>query len=217
MYYKDRYDAGRKLAEKLILYKDENPIVLALPRGGVIVGFEIAKKLKAPLDVFVARKIGVPFYPELGMGAIAPNGVKVIDNDLIQSLKIPESEVEKMIELETIELNRRIKLYRGSRQPLDLSNKTVILVDDGLATGVTARASILAIKKSNPKRLILAVPVSPPDTADEFRKKVDVFLCLQEPQDFYAVGAYYLDFNQVSDNEVISLLKKAERTINNDN
>jgi len=132
MYYKDRYDAGRKLAEMLLPYKDENPIVLALPRGGVVVGFEIAKTLKAPLEVFVARKIGVPFYPELGMGAIAPNGVQVIDKKLIQSLNIPESEVQKRIELETIELNRRIELYRGNQSPLDLSNRTVILVMTGL-------------------------------------------------------------------------------------
>lgn len=213
MLYKDRYDAGQKLAESLYQFKNENPIILALPRGGVIIGYEIAKTLNAPLDVFIARKIGAPFYPELGIGAIAPNNVQIINKELINSLNIPASEIEKVIERETIELNRRIKLYRGNLPPLNLENKTVIIVDDGLATGITAKASVLSVKKSNPKKIILAVPVSPPDTANEFRKEVDVFICLHEPPEFYAVGAYYLDFNQVSDNEVLDLLNKTKRSI----
>lgn len=213
MYYIDRYDAGRKLADALLQYKDEKPLILALPRGGVVLGYEVSKTLKAPLDVFIARKIGVPFYPELGIGAIAPNGIKILNKQLIKSLNIPENEVEKVIELETKELNRRLELYRGDSPPLNLSGRTVILVDDGLATGVTAKASVLSIKKSNAKKIILAVPVSPPDTANEFRNEVDVFLCLHEPKEFYAVGAYYLNFNQISDNEVIDLLNKAKRNV----
>lgn len=216
MLYKDRYDAGRKLAESLYHFKPEKPLILALPRGGVVIGYEISKTLKAPLVVFVARKIGVPFYPELGIGAIAPNGIQILDNELIHSLNIPEKEIQKIIELETVELQRRLDTYREGMPPLELKGKTVILVDDGLATGVSAKASILSIKKLNPKKIILAVPVSPPNTALELQKEVDVFLCLHEPKDFYAVSAYYENFNQVSDNEVINLLNKAKRNINFD-
>lgn len=211
MFYKDRYDAGRKLANELLKYKDENPIILALPRGGVVLGYEIAKILEAPLDVFVARKIGAPYYPELGIGAIAPNGVEILDKKLINSLQISPITIKEIIERETIEMNRRIELYRGNAKPHDLTNKTIILVDDGLATGVTASASIFSIKRMNPKKIILAVPVSPPSTAEEFRKKVDVFICLYEPHDFYAISSYYSDFRQITDNEVIALLDKSRK------
>lgn len=209
MYFKDRYDAGQKLAQRLLKYKNQNPIVLALPRGGVVVGYEISKALNAPLDVFIARKIGAPHYPELGIGAIAPNGVQILDDRLIQTFNIPEHEIKKVIESEKKEFQRRIKLYRQDLTFPDLSGKTVILVDDGLATGVTAKASILSINKLNPQKLVLAVPVSPPRTADIFRKLVDEFVCLQEPSEFYAVGAYYDDFSQISDEEVLNLLSKA--------
>lgn len=216
IYYKDRYDAGRKLAENLLQYKDENPIIIALPRGGVVVGFEIAKILQAPLDVLVARKIGAPFYPELGIGAIAPNNVRVLDNDLINSLNVSKQVLGKIIEEETEEMNRRIELYRGKIPLPDLCGKTVILVDDGLATGVTARAAVLWIKKMTPKKIILAVPVSPPDTAEYFRNQVDELICLHEPPEFYAVSAYYLNFEQTTDNEVISLLEKAKKFTHSD-
>lgn len=216
LYYKDRYDAGRKLAENLLQYKDENPIVIALPRGGVVVGFEIAKMLNAPLDVLVARKLGAPFYPELGIGAIAPNSVKVLDKDIIKSLNVSDRDLETLIERETEEMYRRIELYRGKLQLPDLGGKTVILVDDGLATGVTARAAIKWIKNMSPKKIILAVPVSPPDTAEYFRNEVDELLCLHEPPEFYAVGAYYMNFDQTTDNEVISLLEKAKKFIRPD-
>lgn len=213
MFFKDRYDAGRKLAAELIKYKDENPVIVALPRGGVIIGFEIAKLLKAPLDVIVARKIGAPFYPELGIGAIAPNGIKILDKNLIKSLNVSERALEKIIEQETIEMKRRSELYREDATLSDLAGKIVIVVDDGLATGVTARASIMSIKEMLPKKIVLAVPVSPPDTAKEFRKEVDQFICLHEPQEFYAVGAFYEDFRQISDEEVILLLKKAKEFV----
>lgn len=213
MYYKDRYDAGRKLAQELLPYKNENPVILAMPRGGVIIGYEVSKLLKAPLDVFVARKIGAPFYPELGIGAIAPNGVKMLNYELIHSLNIPEYEIETVIERESIELQRRIEFYRAGLPEMDLEGKTAILVDDGLATGITAKASVFAVKKTNPKKIILAVPVSPPDTANELRNEVDIFICLHEPPEFYAVGAYYLNFEQIEDKEVINLLEKAKRNV----
>lgn len=216
MFFKDRYDAGRKLANELIKFKNKNAVIVALPRGGVIIGFEVSKLLKAPLDVIVARKIGAPFYPELGIGAIAPHGIKILDETLIKSLNVSEKALEKIIEQETIEMKRRSELYRRNATLADLAGKTVIIVDDGLATGVTARASIMSIKEMFPEKIILAVPVSPPDTAEEFRKEVDEVICLNEPHEFYAVGAFYEDFRQISDDEVIHLLKKAKEFVNPD-
>jgi len=211
MIYKDRQDAGRQLAEKLMKFKDEKPVIIALPRGGVVTGYEVAKMLNAPLDVMITRKLGAPFQPELGVGAIAPNDVSILNLDAIRFLGISKDEMEEIIRRETKEMHRRIKLYRGDLPPLDLNGKTVIIVDDGLATGVTAGAAVLAIKQMTPEKIILAVPVSPPDTAEKFREEVDEFICLQEPHDFYAVGQYYYDFDQVTDDEVISLLSLARK------
>lgn len=207
MLYKDREDAGRKLAQELDVYKDENPIIIALPRGGVTIGYEVAKMLNARLDVMVVRKIGAPSQPEFGIGAIAPNEILILNTEAISYLRTSKIEIEQIIEQETAEMQRRINLYRGDKPPLDLSEKTVILVDDGLATGVSAKAAILSIKQMNPKKIILAVPVSSPDTADKFRKEVDELVCLHEPVGFYAVGAYYDNFDQVTDEEVINLLE----------
>lgn len=211
MIYKDRQDAGRQLAEKLLKFKDENPIVIALPRGGVVTGYEVAKILNAPLDVMVTRKLGAPFQPELGIGAIAPNDVKILNLDAIKFLGISKDEMEEIIQHETKEMHRRIRLYRGDLPLLDLSGKTVIIVDDGLATGVTAGAAVLAIRHMAPEKIILAIPVSPPDTAEKFREEVDEFICLQEPLDFFAVGQYYYDFDQVTDDKVIALLNLARQ------
>lgn len=205
MIYKDRCDAGRQLAEKLIRYKDEYPVILALPRGGVVLGYEIAKMLNAPLDVIVARKLGAPFQPELGIGAIAPNGIRILNTGLIRTLGITESQIKQLIEEETAEMNRRTELYRGGLPPLDLFEKTVIVVDDGIATGITDKAAVLSLPQLEPRKIILAVPVCPPDSADKFRE-VDEFICLEQPADFYAVGVYYENFEQVSDKEVIRLL-----------
>lgn len=207
MRYKNRQDAGIQLAESLTKFIDEQPIIIALPRGGVVLGYEIAKKLNAPLDIIVARKIGAPLQPELGIGAIAPNNIKILNTDLINQLGIRQDEIEKVIRNETIEMERRIALYRKGLPSLDLQGKTVIVVDDGLATGVSTRAAILSIKTMNPNKIILAVPVGPPDTVARFRKEVDELVCLKEPQDFYAVGAHYDDFEQISDEEVIDLLR----------
>lgn len=216
MIYKDRFDAGQKLAEKLLKYKNENPIIIALPRGGVVIGYEIAKKLSAPLDVIVTRKIGAPFQPELGIGAIGPKGIRLLNSGLIQTLGVSEIQVEQIIEEETMEMNRRIELYRGNLPPLDLTGRTVILVDDGIATGVSDKAAIMSVKYFYAKKIILAVPVCPPNTAEKFHKYVDEFICLAQPPDFYAVGAYYENFEQVSDEEVINLLKEAKEFINPD-
>lgn len=210
MLYKDRYDAGQQLAEKLKKYTDDKPIILALPRGGVILGYAVAKALKAPLDVIVPRKIGAPYHPEFGVGAIAPNGVRIINSDTINLLKISDSEIEEITELETLEMNRRIKLYRKDLPPLDVNGKTVIVVDDGIATGVSTRAAIMSIKKMSPQKIVLAVPVCPPETTAKFQKEVDEFICLNEFPDFFAVSAYYNNFEQTSDAEVINLLQKAK-------
>lgn len=214
MLYKDRYDAGQQLAKELLQYKDEKPVIIAIPRGGVVLGYEIAKALNAPLDIIVARKIGAPFQPELGIGAIAPKGVRILNSGLIKTLGISELQIEQIIEDETIEMNRRIDLYRGKLAPLELSEKTVIIVDDGIATGISDKASIISIKHFYPKKIILAVPVCPPNTVEKFRKEVDGFICLAQPPDFYAVGAYYENFEQVSDEEVINLLHESRKNIN---
>jgi len=209
MLYKDRQDAGRQLAEILRKYKNEEPVIIALPRGGVVLGYEVAKELKAPLDVITPRKIGAPFHPEFGVGAIAPFGIQVLDIETINRLRISEDEIQEIIELETNEMNRRTNLYRKDLPPLDLKEKTVIVVDDGIATGVSTKAAIRSIKKMQPKKIILAVPVCPQDAAEKFKHEVDEFICLYAPFDFYAVGAFYDDFRQISDSEVIELLENA--------
>jgi len=211
MLFKDRQDAGRQLAEKLMKFKDETPIIIALPRGGVVTGYEVSKMLNAPLDVLISRKIGAPFQPELGIGAIAPNNVRTLNLEAIKFLGISKDQIEEIIKRETIEMQRRLKLYRKNSPDLNLNEKTVILVDDGLATGVTAEAAIMSIRQMTPEKIIFAVPVSPPDTADKFREEVDEFICLHEPDDFYAVSAYYDDFSQVTDEEVILLLNLAKK------
>ncbi len=173
--------------------------------------FEVAKLLDAPMDVIITRKLAAPFQPELGIGAIAPEDVIILNIEAIKFLGVSREEMEEIIKRETMEMYRRIKLYRGDSPPLNLEGKTVILVDDGLATGVTAGAAVMAIRKMTPEKIILAVPVSPPDTAAKFREEVDEFVCLAEPLDFYAVGAYYNDFEQVTDEEVISLLNLSKK------
>lgn len=210
MIYEDRHDAGIKLAEKLTKYKNDQPVIMALPRGGVIIGYEVAKMLNAPLDIIVARKLGTPFQPELGIGAIAPNDIRILNNELIKLLNIPESEIENIIQTETTEMNRRIDFYRKDLPQVDLKDKVVIIVDDGLATGVSTNAAVLAIRQMKPKKIILAVPVAPPNTASRFKKEIDEFLCLNQPPDFYAVGYYYNDFSQTTDEEVVDLLQKAK-------
>jgi putative phosphoribosyl transferase len=212
--FRDRHDAGRQLVEHLMRYKDENPVVLALPRGGVAVGYEIARALGAPLDVIVARKIGAPFQPEFGIGAIAPGGVRVIDERSVRALGISPDELEEITARESEEMTRRIQEYRGldaSGSMPDVRDRTVILVDDGLATGVTARAAIMAIKQERPRRLVLAMPVCAPQTAEALRAEVNEVVCLALPEDFRAVGLWYENFEQLTDEQVIELLRRARR------
>jgi predicted phosphoribosyltransferase len=208
--FRDRTEAGRLLAERLRDYAGrDDVIVLALPRGGVPVGYEVAKALGAPLDVFVVRKIGVPGHEELAMGAVATGGLLVLDERLVQMLGLSEDEVQRVIQQELRELERRDREYRGDREPPQLGGKTVILVDDGLATGATMRAAALAVRRENPARLVVAVPVAAEETCDAFRDVVDEIVCGITPKPFRAVGLWYEDFSQTTDEEVRELLAEA--------
>jgi predicted phosphoribosyltransferase len=182
-------------------------IVLGLPRGGVVVAHEIAEQLGLPLDVFLVRKLGVPGYEELAMGAIASGGVRVMNDDVMRQVRIPQSAVEAVARREEAELQRRETAYRGSRPPLDVAGKTAILVDDGLATGATMRAAVKALRGQHPGRIVVAVPTASKEACDEFRADVDEILCGMTPEPFHAVGAWYEDFSQTTDEEVRLLLK----------
>ena len=209
MMFNDRREAGQRLGEVLLAYRDEQPLVLGLPRGGVVVAYEVARMLKAPLDVIVARKIGAPGQPELGIGAIAPGDTLVVDPYIVRVLGLSEEDIRQLAEREQRELERRIRLYRGDKPMPDVTGRTVIVVDDGLATGVTARAAMRSLRKQHPRKIILAVPVCAPDTAEALKKEADEVICLFAPPDFRAVGLWYRDFSQTSDEEVIELLQKA--------
>jgi putative phosphoribosyl transferase len=209
MRFRDRIDAGRQLAERLSYYRDENPIILALPRGGVVVGFEVAQMLRAPLDVIIARKIGAPDQPELGIGALAPGGVRILDERIIQLLGISEEQIARVEARERGEIDRRLRLYRGDRPMPQIQGQTAILVDDGIATGVTARAAIQSIRRQEPRRIVLAVPVAPPETIHLLRKEVNDAVCLMTPPDLRAISLWYDNFEQTSDDEVIRLLQRS--------
>ena len=210
MLFRDRFDAGRRLAARLPGYANRSDvIVLALPRGGVPVGYEVAKALGVPLDVFVVRKVGVPGHEELGMGAIASGGVLVLDEQMITALGITRSDLELAVAKELRELARREAAYREGRDPPDLTGKTVILVDDGLATGSTMRAAALAVRRHDPEKVVVAVPVAAEETCDNFRDDVDEIVCGLTPKPFQAVGLWYEDFSQTSDEEVRELLARA--------
>ncbi len=212
--FHDRIQAGQALAKRLARYADQpGIIVLGLPRGGVVVAYEVAAALHAPLDVFLVRKLGVPWQEELAMGAIASGGIRVLNEDVVRGLGIPERVVDEVANREQRELERRAELFRGSRAPLDLHGRTVILVDDGLATGATMRAAVEAIHTQRPARLVVAVPVAPPETCDSFRSEVDEIICLATPEPFLGVGYWYQDFNQTTDEEVRNLLNRAARTV----
>jgi predicted phosphoribosyltransferase len=212
MLFRDRLQAGRYLATKLSNYANRpDTLVLALPRGGVPVAFEIAKALNAPLDVFIVRKLGVPGQEELAMGATATGKVRVLNEHVIRSLSLTDEAIEAVAAVEERELERREQLYRGDRPPADLKDKTVILVDDGLATGSTMRAAVLALKRRNPARIVVAVPVAAASTCDEFKSEVDDLICAVTPEPFLSVGQWYDDFSQTSDQEVQDLLRRATR------
>jgi len=208
--FADRRDAGRQLAGRLqYLASRPDLVVLALPRGGVPVGYEVAEALGAPLDVFVVRKLGVPGQEELAMGAIATGGVRVVNQDVVAALGLSKATLDRVAEAEHAELVRREVAYRGARPPLDVRGATVILVDDGLATGSTMRAAVAAIRQQQPARVVVAVPVAAPSTRDELAGEVDEIVCLATPEPFLAVGRFYDDFAQTSDGEVHDLLARA--------
>jgi len=210
MLFQDRFEAGRLLASKLThLANRPDVVVLALPRGGVPVGYEVAKALNAPLDVFVVRKLGVPGQEELAMGAIASGGVRVVNERLVQALGIPDEVVDAIAAEEERELQRREREYREGRSPVDVTGRSVILVDDGLATGSSMRVAAQALKAKNPTRIIVAVPVASPQTCEQFQSEVDQVICAVTPEPFWAVGQWYRDFSQTSDQEVRDLLRRA--------
>jgi erythromycin esterase-like protein/predicted phosphoribosyltransferase len=207
--FRDRREAGQLLASKLAAYANRpDVIVLALPRGGVPVGHEVAQALNVPLDVFVVRKIGVPGHEELAMGAVASSGVRILNEQLIKQLRIPKHVVDKVTSQEMQELKRREALYRGGRPPPDLRGRTVILVDDGLATGASMQAAVQALRQLQPARIVVAVPTAAPDTCEALRSQVDEVICAITPEPFHAVGLWYQDFSQTSDSEVRDLLAR---------
>jgi putative phosphoribosyl transferase len=206
--FEDRVDAGRQLAERLAPYAEERPVVFALPRGGVPVGAEVSRSLGAPLEVIVSRKLGAPGQPEFGIGAVAPGGVRVLNERAVRALGIEEDYLEMISARELAEAERRLRLFRGDRPYPDLERRTAILVDDGLATGVTARAALLALRRMNPRRLVLAVPVCALQTAELLRPEADDLICLLAPDNLEAVGLWYRNFEQTSDEEVVRLLEE---------
>jgi putative phosphoribosyl transferase len=209
-YFRDRHAAGAELAVQLAGYrKAANLLVLALPRGGVPVAYEVAIALGAELDVLVVRKLGVPRQPELALGAIASGGATVFNDDVVGAIGVTRSHLDAMVRTERIELQRRERAYRGDRGPLNVRGRTVIVVDDGLATGASMRAAVAALRSLQPAKIVVAVPVAPIETAEEFMDVADDFVCIETPRDFHSVGWWYRDFDQTQDDEVRYLLDAA--------
>jgi putative phosphoribosyl transferase len=213
MIFIDRADAGRRLAEKLSGYRNRpGVVVLGIPRGGVPVALEVAKRLSAPLDIFLLRKLGVPGHEELAFGAIASGGVRLLDHGIIGALGISGEDTEQVTSAELAELKRREKAYRGEQPALNVRGKTVIVVDDGIATGSSIRAGIQALRQLLPARIVVAAPVAPMGTYNQLQSEADEVVCVLVPQSFYAIGRFYEDFSQVSDEEVLALLDQANQT-----
>jgi putative phosphoribosyl transferase len=212
MIFANRTEAGQKLAQRLKKYANRSDvIVLGAPRGGVPVAFEVATHLGAPLDVFMLRKLGVPGHEEFAFGAIASGGVRIVDRDTVEGLGITGLDIERITRAEEQELERREQAYRGGRPRLDVSGRTVILVDDGIATGSSVRAAIRALRQMKPARIVIAVPVAPSSTCSRLKSEVDELVCVEMPEPFYGVGQFYDDFSQVSDEEVKERLDNASR------
>ena len=214
--FKNRSDAGKRLAAKLQVYAHRpDVVVLGLPRGGIPVAFEVARKLRLPLDVFVVRKLGVPGHEELAMGAIASGGIRVLNEDVVRSLNISREIIESVAKKQSEELKRREQLYRGNRPGLDVRDLTVILVDDGLATGATMRAAVQALRRQKPVSIIVAVPAAAPEACEELGEEADDIVCAITPDPFFSVGSWYEDFSQTTDEEVSQLLDLAHKSETN--
>ncbi|RPI94486.1 MAG: phosphoribosyltransferase [Chloroflexi bacterium] len=212
--FKDRRDAGRVLAQKLSAYADRSDvIVLALPRGGVPVAYEVALALNAPLDIFIVRKLGLPGREELAIGAIASGEVRVLNEDIIHALNLPEEMINHVAQQELQELGRREQNYRGDRPTPDVHDKTIILVDDGLATGASMRAAVTGLRAGSPARIVIAVPTAAPETCDAFKFEVDEMICAMTPEPFDGVGRWYEDFSQITDEQVHTFLEEATRQL----
>jgi putative phosphoribosyl transferase len=212
--FKDRRDAGRILAQKLSAYTGRlDVIVFALPRGGVPVAYEVALALNAPLDVFIVRKLGLPGQEELAIGAIASGGIRVLNDDIIRALAVPEEVINVVAQREFQELQRREQMYRGDRPASDIRDRTIILVDDGLATGASMRAAVAGLRTRHPARIVIAVPTAAPETCDAFKFEVDEIVCAMTPEPFEGVGRWYADFRQTTDEEVRTFLEEATRQL----
>ncbi len=209
--FSNRTEAGKKLAAAL-KGTEKDAVVLAIPRGGVVVGFEIAHELNIPLDIVITKKIGAPDNPELAIGAVAEDGTHLLDNSLVEMLGVPQSYIEAEVQRQKDEIRRRLKVYRGDASPPEIVGHQVIVVDDGVATGATLKAALRSLRKKGVKSLTVAVPVGPPDTIRALHKEADSVVCLSTPEPFYAIGEFYQDFNQTSDEEVIELLNKCRQT-----
>jgi putative phosphoribosyl transferase len=207
--FEDRADAGRQLAARLTHLRGKNTLVLGLPRGGLAVAYEVAHALKAPLDVLNVRRLGVPWQEELAMGAIAAGGVRVLNNDVIMAARITRSMLDEATALQRLELDRRERLYRGGRPAPELRGRTVILIDDGIATGATVRAAISVVRAQHPARLVLAVPIAQDSVAAELSAEVDEFVCVMRPGDLYAIGVWYEQFGQLDDSDVRAIVAMA--------
>lgn len=206
--FKDRVEAGKILAGALSEYKSKSTIVLAIPRGGVIVAYEVAKALNAPLDIIIPRKIGAPGQPELAIGAVTEDGTTILNQDIIQHLKVSDDYIKAEAKRQVEEIKKRIQMYIGDKPRLSIRGKVVILIDDGVATGATIRAAIASIRKREPNLIVLAIPLGPKDTIKELRKDADKVICLMTPEPFFAIGQFYENFEQISDEEVIQILNK---------
>jgi len=211
MTFRDRRDAGQRLAEALQGYRHRRPFVLAIPRGGIVVGYEVALALDAPLDVVVPRKLRAPYNPELAIGAVAHDGSVYLDSPAAGALHVPEDYLRDEIAVQLEEIRRRMRLYREDRPPPALADQTAIVVDDGIATGSTMIAALRATRAAGPAALVAAVPVAPPEGCDTLRREADDVVCLYTPMMFYAVGQFYEDFAQTSDEDVIALLRRREQ------
>jgi putative phosphoribosyl transferase len=210
--FANRVEAGQKLAAAL-KNADENAVVLAIPRGGVVVGYEVAQSLKVPLDVIITRKIGAPDNPELAIGAVAEDGTYILDNSLVEMLGVPQEYIEAEVERQKTEIKRRLQKYRGNAAAPRLAGREVIVVDDGVATGSTLKAALLSLTKVGAKSVTVAVPVGPSDTVKELKRHADRVVCLHTPEPFYAIGEFYADFDQTTDEEVTELLARNKQDL----